>query len=320
MSTNVKGMLTSTKSLENHETDQKRCILSRKVYLIAIGQGFHGKPSPTLGSLPAGLKNSLLKNSFFLDWQSSFNRSRSEICRFAVDETFSRAVLKGFQSLQLVSSLSNRLKLLEFQATAKTRSSFCPERALDRHFDRHVAHCSFTTLPFSQSSTKQLSKFSLCKTFPLMAPKKGETYSPTNERGICNSLTENLSSARLSWKSRHHANLSPRLPSIADRRNGKESLFFEEKHHQHEMSIHNFDHMEKRTYMHGACVSVSKMKGYAYIAFVCVWGDLVSCVGVYGVGSSSWSFDIGLTMSCVKMCCHSTLRRQAITNRSNWHT
>ena len=48
-------MLTSTKSLENHETDQKRCILSRKVYLMAIGQGFHGKPSPTLGSLPAGL-------------------------------------------------------------------------------------------------------------------------------------------------------------------------------------------------------------------------------------------------------------------------
>ena len=49
-------MLTSTKSLENHETDQKHCILSIKVYFMAIGQGFHGKPSPTLGSLPAGLK------------------------------------------------------------------------------------------------------------------------------------------------------------------------------------------------------------------------------------------------------------------------
>ena len=52
----IQGMLTSTKSLENHETDQKRCILSRKVYLMAIGQGFHGIPSPSLGSLPAGLK------------------------------------------------------------------------------------------------------------------------------------------------------------------------------------------------------------------------------------------------------------------------
>ena len=44
-----------------------------------------------------------------------------------MDETYSSAVLKGFQSLWLVSSLSNRLTLLEFQATAKTRSSFCPE-------------------------------------------------------------------------------------------------------------------------------------------------------------------------------------------------
>ena len=52
----ILGMLTSRKSLENHETDQERCILSRKVYLKAIGQGFHTKPSPTLGSLPAGLK------------------------------------------------------------------------------------------------------------------------------------------------------------------------------------------------------------------------------------------------------------------------
>ena len=49
-------MLTSTKSLENHETDKERCILSRKVYLKAIGKGLHTKPSPTLGSLPAGLK------------------------------------------------------------------------------------------------------------------------------------------------------------------------------------------------------------------------------------------------------------------------
>ena len=39
-----------------------------------------------------------------------------------------------------------------------------------------------------------------------------------------------------------------------------------------EISIHNFDPMEKRTYLHGACVSVSKMKDHAYIAFVCV-GD-----------------------------------------------
>ena len=52
----IKGMLTSTKSLENHETDEERCILSRKVYLKATGKGFHTKPSPTLGSLPAGLK------------------------------------------------------------------------------------------------------------------------------------------------------------------------------------------------------------------------------------------------------------------------
>ena len=35
----------------------KHCILSRKVYLMAIGQGFHAKPSPTLRSLSAGLKN-----------------------------------------------------------------------------------------------------------------------------------------------------------------------------------------------------------------------------------------------------------------------
>ena len=54
-------MLTSTKSLENHETDQERCILPRKVYLKAIGKGFHTKPSPTLGSLPAGL------NQFVVD-------------------------------------------------------------------------------------------------------------------------------------------------------------------------------------------------------------------------------------------------------------
>ena len=45
-----------------------------------------------------------------------------------MDETLSSAVLKGFQSLWLVYPLSNRLTLLDFQATAKTRSSFCPER------------------------------------------------------------------------------------------------------------------------------------------------------------------------------------------------
>ena len=39
--------------------------------------------------------------------------------------------------------------------------------------------------------------------------KKGETYSPTHERGIWNSMAENSSSARLSWKSSHHVNLSP---------------------------------------------------------------------------------------------------------------
>ena len=43
----IYGMLTLMKSLENHETDQKRCILPRKVYWMAIGQDFRGKPSPT---------------------------------------------------------------------------------------------------------------------------------------------------------------------------------------------------------------------------------------------------------------------------------
>ena len=53
-------MLTSTKSLENHKADYKRCILFGEGYLMAIGQGFHAKPSPTLGWRPAGVKH---------DWQ-----------------------------------------------------------------------------------------------------------------------------------------------------------------------------------------------------------------------------------------------------------
>ena len=40
---------------KNTKLTKKRCILSRKVYLKAIGQGFYAKPSPTLGSLPAGV-------------------------------------------------------------------------------------------------------------------------------------------------------------------------------------------------------------------------------------------------------------------------
>ena len=61
----ILGMITSTKSLENHETDQERCILLRKVYAKAIGIGFHTKPSPTLGSLPAGLKASMSQSHYF---------------------------------------------------------------------------------------------------------------------------------------------------------------------------------------------------------------------------------------------------------------
>ena len=40
-------MLTSMKSSENDETDQEHCILSRKVCLMAVGQRYHGEPSPT---------------------------------------------------------------------------------------------------------------------------------------------------------------------------------------------------------------------------------------------------------------------------------
>ena len=139
--------------------------------------------------------------------------------------------------------------------------------------------------------------------------KKCGTCSPTHERSICNSTAENSPSAQFSLKSRHRANLSPRFPFFKGRKkkDGQGKSSFRRNIIRTKMSIHNFDHMVKKRTWWRMCVDIKKWK--AMLSHAHASGDLVSRAGVYVIDSSFSRFDITLTISCVKMCCHLTFAR-----------
>ena len=141
-----------------------------------------------------------------------------------MDETFSPAVLKGFQSLWLVSSLPNRLKLLEFPVTTKASlfgHRFLQKKGLDR-----VTHCSFTTLPVSQAATLQI----------LTLQDVPVDDSEKKVKRVLRSTSVASATPRPKTRRPRDSPESPGIvqtclpgfPSLKAEKNGKESFLFEE--------------------------------------------------------------------------------------------
>ena len=104
------------------------------------------------------------------------------------------AVLKRFQSLWLVSSLPNRLKLLEFQVNTKASlvdHRFLPKQSTGSRDTLLVHNVAILTGVYEAA----LQILTLQAVSVDGSDERGEKYSPTHERGICNSTAESSSSA-----------------------------------------------------------------------------------------------------------------------------
>ena len=269
--------------------------------------GFYGKNS-IISELMILECSFPLKTAFFLDWQSSFNRSRRipEICRFVADETFSPGVLKGFQSLWLVSSLLNRLKLLEFQVTTKASvfgHRFLPKESTGSR-DTLLVHNAAILAGVYEAA---LRIWTLQEVPVNGSEKRWNIFSHPRAWHLQLHGRKLVVRAAL-LKVEGSCKLVSQVSLHCRQKKRARKAFLSKKNIiRKKMSIHNFDHMVKRTYMTTHACRYQKWKAMLSHALgrSCI---MRRCVGLRR-WLKFWSFDIGPMMSCVKMCCHLTFAR-----------